>query len=115
MLLTSSYTPRELLRLHGELPFDLTERLVDAFDAAEAIKSSLNYIDEASTCFAEEGFIDGINIRLASLAKTLRGHNKVELLSIIEHLQQIEIDTVRSGEYGKENLDKFIKIVDSLE
>lgn len=115
MLLTSSYTPRELLRLHGELPFELTERLVDTFDAAEAIKASLTYIEEASYGFAEEGFVEGINIRLASLAKTLRGRNKAELLSIIEHLQQIEVDTVRSGEHGKENLDKFIKIVDSLE
>lgn len=107
-----SLSPAEHFRVHGTLPTNAIEDLLEAVKSADVLDDIEAHIEEARGCFLEEDFGQRTKDRLHDLAKRLRGDNKLEVLAILEELTEDIDQEVKSGEYG---YDEFKKALGAIE
>lgn len=105
----SNLTNDELYRLTGTLPSARIEALIETAELYEKITGSEAHIIEARGSYPDEGFLYHVIERLNAVAKSVRGDNRQEILSIVSALEQIDQDVTNDAEYGRDELRKALK------
>ncbi len=102
----SNLTHRELFRLHGTLPPERVESLLDDIDAGAAVDvaGALIHISEARGQFPAEDFASEIVSQLQALRANLRGANRDKLGQIIESLEDLLQCQFNATDYGLDEL-----------
>jgi len=106
-------TAEEEYRLTGTVTGRRAEELLDASDKVKAYDGIQAYIQEAKGCFVKEDFLGGVTTDLTDLATSLRGDNRIKLLSLIEEIERYVTDAIRDGEYGASELQLALNSINS--
>lgn len=101
-----NFSPEEYYRMHGKLEESHINLLLDSHGRLDSAPDVSIYISEARAQYPEEDFLQGVLERLGDLGKRLRGDNRAEVQSMIEELEQIQMDTRNSSEEGLDQLGK---------
>lgn len=101
-----SLTPREHMKLHGALPADQLEDLIDWQERTADVSDVACHLTEAGGQYPAEDFLSGPIARLHALAKKIRGDNRSDLLAIIEALDDVAQTTFSAADYGRSELHK---------
>ena len=105
----NTLSPHEAYRITGQLTQAHIESLLEVADLSEKASSVESGICEAKAQFPDEGFLQDIISDLQTFAKRLRGENRADLLAIAEQLEQTQLETFQSTEYGLEQLNDALK------
>jgi len=102
-LLSSALTPGEAYRLHGTVSAAQLEALVAKSEQLEAITPAL--LGDGANCFPDEDFLEPI----LAMARALRGSGP-----LLEALEDLQMQTYRTSEYGRYELNKAQQALDAL-
>lgn len=112
MYINHNMTAREALRIHGTVPLDKLEDLLDREDALKEVQEIDANLKEAMAQYPAEDFLQTPINRLHELAKRLRNENRQEVLAIIGQLDDIAQCTFYAADYGRDELRKALKTVE---
>ena len=113
--LLNNMTPAEHLKLHGSLPIEVIEKLIENNAKFENVDDIATKINEARGQFPQEDFMAGAISDLQTVVKRLRGDNREALLGIIEQLDDIAECTNNASYYGLGELDEAKDMAEALE
>lgn len=108
MFVPSNMTDEECLRLHGALPRDRTEALIDALGAAPNAEDIRALASEAMSQFPAEDFLAAVITQLHQLRDSSRGTNVERITHVIEQLDDIAQRTFAATDYGCDVLHQII-------
>lgn len=110
----SSMSPEETFRMYGSLTRAQVECLLERGTALESVNGIDAHLDEARCQYPAEDFLEGHKESLLDLMENLRGANRETLKGIIENLADIATNTNNSADYGREELDKALKVIEGV-
>lgn len=110
----SNLTAEEHYKLNGTIREKDLEVIFEAPINQTSLEDAKAYIDEASSQYPVEGFLQAHKERLSTLLKNLRGDNRKTLESIIEDLDTLAMSTYHESEYGRDELRKAKEAIDAL-
>lgn len=115
MYIPSSMTNSEAFTMHGTLPADRIEGLLEmeALIGDASIPGAITDIQEAACQFPAEDFLSEQLDALHDLAKKLRGDNRERLLHIIECLDDVAQCIFNASEFGREHLSKAESVLEA--
>ena len=112
LFLDGTLTNREMFNGNGTLSDKRIEYLLDLEDEHEKFVDTAENIREAKSQFPDEDFLSDIKGKLITLSKHLRGSNRTTLTELIINLEEAIDEQVRASEYGMEELNKALKIIE---
>lgn len=105
----SNMTPREHFRLTGTVPGDILELLIEKSERLAEVQNIDGLLEDARAQFPDEDFLQEVIDRVNALAKNLRGANREAAARIAQSLDSISMTTMRSSEYGREQINLALK------
>lgn len=107
----SNMTASEEYRMTGTVTGERLEALLDR--ELVDTEGAMVHIDEAKSCFMDEDFLSPSLKKLGEFAKQLRGSNREALLAIVEELEESVSSEFHNGDYGRDELEKAIALLQS--
>lgn len=111
MIETSNMSHAECFKLNGDLSLERIEQLIDNQLKEDTLPSVECKIEEAVGQFPNEDFLQDIINDIGDIAKRLRGDNKKEMMDIMDRLDEIQMSTLHSSEYGMQELEDALNII----
>jgi hypothetical protein len=105
-------THEEFFNLHGALPANRIETLLELAAVAEGLGDVKTKLEEARTGFPSEDFLSAVISRVQDLAKHVRGENKKELAAILADIEQLAQQTWQSAEHGCQEINGAIALLE---
>jgi hypothetical protein len=109
----SNMTNEELFRLTGTLTAARIETLLDMGAKADRLSSCADCLVEARSQYPDEDFLQAVISDIQYLASKIRGGNKDFANQCADKLLQIQQEIAQNGEYGTEQLNKALRVIDS--
>ena len=118
-MFATNHMNAEVYRITGTLSADRIEALIDLegnVDSAICSEANLSEanLSEARAGFPDEDFLATVVRSIRQLATKLRGENKSHAKGLADELEDIQSTCARAAEYGREELAKAVKLLDSL-
>lgn len=115
MMNNNGLTDTEYFRMHGTLPVDRIESLIEiAPKACEAVKG-IAHLDEARASFPGEDFMENLAELIRDVHKRVKGDNKIQLGYALELVENIRSEVSNSADYGRDELRKLRAILGAME
>lgn len=113
-MMLSNMSNREHFKLHGSLPAEVIEDLIEVAERADEASDIEAHLSEASAQYPGEDFLADVIRRLQIMVKHTRGDNRDEIESLVEDLDEIQTDTTNSADYGRDELKKAQTALDTI-
>ena len=103
--INSNMTHREALNLHGSLPADRIEELIDDSEELNSMRGIEHDLNTVAENLPNEDFLNDEVKKLKAISDKMRGANKESLLAVIEIIEQELDEQARAIEFAVEALD----------
>lgn len=113
-MLPANLTPREYYRIHDKLEAAHIDCLLDSLDQVSEYPDGRAYIQEAKANLPQEDLLGTVIYELTTLAKQVRGSNRVGVHALLRSVREIQEDLIRSSEEAQDNLNKAEKGLDKF-
>lgn len=115
-MINSTLTIKEYYKLHGTVPEETLEKLVDMSEKYDKVLSAIDELDkichECSTGYTTEDEMHEILYYIRNIIKTTRSKSVIDQLKFIEELvENKQEELYHQGEYCKDFFEQFIKRV----
>lgn len=111
---TNHLTLEEEYRITGTLTPKRIEGLLDVNMKMESIVGLEGSIDDARVSFPSEDFMNPAIRKIQAMIKNSRGHNREQLLELLQIIEDISTEVVNSADYGRNELGSVIASIEKM-
>ncbi|UUZ75471.1 hypothetical protein LP414_27535 [Polaromonas sp. P1(28)-13] len=107
--MNTNLSAEENFRIHGKLPADQIEELLDLALVADKVDDAKHYMQEVKSGFPEEDFLHAELAEMNEFVKAMRGQNKANFKDLIGRIEERRNEQNQAAEHGADQLKQALK------